>query len=162
MQPAKYMSWRDITLAGYGYPRVRNQGCVLIGGRRAPLVGGVAMDAFMVDTTDLPEVRLQDEVVLMGRQGADEISAHEVAATVAKRASTSSKPRNTADSSRAGTWPGRRSQPVPRPPQIANGTRAIQPGQALSTKSEIFIILNNHNMLSARHLQNRREISIYK
>lgn len=106
MQPAKYMSWRDITLAGYGYPRVRNQGCVLIGGRRAPLVGGVAMDAFMVDTTDFPEVRLQDEVVLMGRQGADEISAHEVAATVAKRASTSSKPRNTADSSRAGTWPG--------------------------------------------------------
>jgi alanine racemase len=64
---------------GDGYPRVRNQGCVLIGGRRAPLVGGVAMDAFMVDTTDLPEVRLQDEVVLMGRQGADEISAHEVA-----------------------------------------------------------------------------------
>jgi len=64
---------------GDGYPRVRNQGCVLIGGRRAPLVGGVAMDAFMVDTTDLPEVRLWDEVVLMGRQGADEISAHEVA-----------------------------------------------------------------------------------
>jgi alanine racemase len=64
---------------GDGYPRVRNQGCVLIGGRRAPLVGGVAMDAFMVDTTGLPEVRLGDEVVLMGRQGADEISAHEVA-----------------------------------------------------------------------------------
>ena len=55
---------------GDGFPRVRNQGCVLIGGRRAPLVGGVAMDAFMVDTTDLPEVRLWDEVVLMGPQGA--------------------------------------------------------------------------------------------
>jgi alanine racemase len=64
---------------GDGYPRLRNQGCVLIGGRRASLVGGVAMDAFMVDITELPEVRLQDEVVLMGRQGADEISAHEVA-----------------------------------------------------------------------------------
>jgi alanine racemase len=64
---------------GDGYPRMRNQGCVLIGGRRAPLVGGVAMDAFMVDTTDLPEVRLWDEAVLMGRQGAEEISVHEVA-----------------------------------------------------------------------------------
>jgi alanine racemase len=64
---------------GDGFPRVRNQGCVLIGGRRAPLVGGVAMDALMVDTTDLPEVRLWDEVVLMGRQGKEEISADEVA-----------------------------------------------------------------------------------
>jgi alanine racemase len=64
---------------GDGFPRVRNQGCVLIGGRRAPVVGGVAMDAFMVDTTDLPEVRLWDEAVLMGRQGSDEISADEVA-----------------------------------------------------------------------------------
>jgi alanine racemase len=64
---------------GDGYPRLRNQGWVLIGGRRAPLVGGVAMDAFMVDTTDLPDVQLWDQVVLMGRQGADEISVHEVA-----------------------------------------------------------------------------------
>jgi alanine racemase len=64
---------------GDGYPRLRNEGCVLIGGRRAPLVGGVAMDAFMVDTTDLPQVGLGDEVVLMGRQGADEISVHELA-----------------------------------------------------------------------------------
>jgi alanine racemase len=64
---------------GDGFPRVRNQGCVLIGGRRAPLVGGVAMDAFMVDVTDLSEVRLWDEVVLMGRQGAEEISADEIA-----------------------------------------------------------------------------------
>jgi alanine racemase len=64
---------------GDGYPRVRNQGCVLIGGRRAPLVGGVAMDAFMVDTTGLPEVHLWDEIVLMGRQGGEEISADEIA-----------------------------------------------------------------------------------
>ena len=65
---------------GDGYPRLRNQGCVLIGGRRAPLVGGVAMDAFMVDITDLPAARLWDEVVLMGRQGSEEISVHELAA----------------------------------------------------------------------------------
>jgi alanine racemase len=67
--------------AGYGdgFPRMRNMGCVLIGGKRAPLVGGVAMDAFTVDVTDMPEVKAWDEVVLMGRQGAEEISAHEVA-----------------------------------------------------------------------------------
>jgi alanine racemase len=64
---------------GDGYPRLRNEGCVLIGGRRAPIVGGVAMDAFMVDTTELPEIKLWDEVVLMGRQGNEEISVHEVA-----------------------------------------------------------------------------------
>ena len=64
---------------GDGYPRLRNQGSVLIGGRRAPLVGGVAMDAFMVDTTDLPQVNQWDEVVLMGKQGAEEISVHELA-----------------------------------------------------------------------------------
>jgi alanine racemase len=67
--------------AGYGdgFPRVRNVGCVLIRGKRAPLVGGVAMNAFMVDITDVPSARLGDEAVLMGKQGAEEISAHEVA-----------------------------------------------------------------------------------
>ncbi|MDB6018497.1 MAG: Alanine racemase [Pedosphaera sp.] len=64
---------------GDGFPRVRNQGCVLIGGKRAPLVGGVAMDALTVDVTDLPAVQLWDEVVLMGRQGTEEISVNEVA-----------------------------------------------------------------------------------
>ncbi len=64
---------------GDGFPRMRNQGCVLIGGQRAPLVGGVAMDALTVDVTGLPGVRLWDEVVVMGRQGGEEISVHEVA-----------------------------------------------------------------------------------
>src|SRR5205823_14391872 len=64
---------------GDGFPRVRNQGCALIQGRRAPLIGGVAMDAAMVDITDIPEARLWDEAVLMGRQGGEEISVHEVA-----------------------------------------------------------------------------------
>ncbi|MDB6064395.1 MAG: Alanine racemase [Pedosphaera sp.] len=64
---------------GDGFPRVRNQGCVLVAGRRAPLVGGVAMDALTVDVTEIPEARLWDEVVLMGRQGAEEISVHELA-----------------------------------------------------------------------------------
>jgi alanine racemase len=64
---------------GDGFPRVRNQGCALIHGRRASIVGGVAMDALMVDITGIPEAKLWDEAVLMGRQGAEEISVHEVA-----------------------------------------------------------------------------------
>ncbi|HXF09566.1 MAG TPA: alanine racemase, partial [Desulfuromonadaceae bacterium] len=39
---------------GDGFPRVRNEGAALIRGRRAPLVGGIAMDALMVDITDIP------------------------------------------------------------------------------------------------------------
>ena len=64
---------------GDGFPRVRNQGFALIRGRRAPLVGGTAMDALTVDITDLPEAQLWDEAVLMGRQGQEEISVHEIA-----------------------------------------------------------------------------------
>ena len=64
---------------GDGLPRVRNQGCALIHGRRAPIVGGTAMDAVTVDITDIPAAQLWDEAVLMGRQGEEEISVHEVA-----------------------------------------------------------------------------------
>ena len=64
---------------GDGFPRVRNEGCVLIHGRRAPLVGGVAMDAITVDITDIPDAHVWDEAVIMGQQGSDEISVHEVA-----------------------------------------------------------------------------------
>ncbi len=64
---------------GDGFPRVRNQGSVLIHGRRAPLIGGIAMDALMVDITDLPEAQMWDEAVIMGRQGGEEITVHEIA-----------------------------------------------------------------------------------
>jgi alanine racemase len=64
---------------GDGFPRVRNQGFGLVRGRRAPLVGGVAMDALTLDVTDIPEAQTWDEVVLMGRQGTDEITVHELA-----------------------------------------------------------------------------------
>jgi alanine racemase len=64
---------------GDGFPRVRNQGFALIRGCRAPLVGGVAMDALTVDITDIPQAQLWDEAVLMGRQGDLEISVHDVA-----------------------------------------------------------------------------------
>ena len=64
---------------GDGFPRVRNQGSALIAGRRVPIVGGVAMDALTVDITELPEVAVGAEAVLMGRQGDDEITAQELA-----------------------------------------------------------------------------------
>jgi alanine racemase len=65
---------------GDGYPRLRNAGHVLAGGRRAPLIGGVAMDAMGVDLTDAPGVGLWDEAVLLGTQGDAEITAHDIAA----------------------------------------------------------------------------------
>jgi len=64
---------------GDGFPRVRNQGAVLIHGKRAPVVGGNAMDAMMVDITDIPETRVWDDVVVMGKQGKEEIDVHELA-----------------------------------------------------------------------------------
>ena len=64
---------------GDGFPRVRNQGAVLIHGQRAPLIGSIAMDAIMVDITHIPQAKLWDEAVIMGQQGNEEISVHEVA-----------------------------------------------------------------------------------
>lgn len=64
---------------GDGFPRVRNTGHVLIRGRRAPVVGGVAMDAFTVDITHIPEAALGDEAVILGRQGTEELTARDMA-----------------------------------------------------------------------------------
>ncbi|NPV68775.1 MAG: alanine racemase [Anaerolineae bacterium] len=65
---------------GDGYPRLLSgQGAVLINGRRAPLIGRVAMDQFVVDVSEVGPVAQDDEVVLLGRQGADVISAEELA-----------------------------------------------------------------------------------
>jgi len=64
---------------GDGFPRVRNQGGVLLHGRRAPLIGGIAMDALMVDITDIPEAQMWDEAVIMGQQGGEEITVHDIA-----------------------------------------------------------------------------------
>ena len=64
---------------GDGFPRVRNLGTALIHGRRAPLVGTTAMDSIMVDITEIPAAQLWDEAVILGRQGAEAISAPEIA-----------------------------------------------------------------------------------
>ncbi len=63
-----------------GYLRkLSNKAQVLIGGRRAPVCGRVCMNATLVDVTDLPPVHIGDEVVLLGRQGEEEITADEIA-----------------------------------------------------------------------------------
>lgn len=57
-----------------------NKGSVLIGGRRCPIVGTVCMDLIMVDVTELENVKIGDEAVIIGKQGDEEITAEEVAA----------------------------------------------------------------------------------
>lgn len=52
---------------------------VLVCGRRAPLIGTVCMDMLMADVTDIPDVSLEDEVVLMGAQGNERITPDELA-----------------------------------------------------------------------------------
>ncbi|MFH0837819.1 MAG: alanine racemase [Patescibacteria group bacterium] len=64
-----------------GYVRLlSSKGHVLIHGKRAPVIGRVCMNMIMVDVTHIPEVKLEDEVVLIGRQGKEEITAEEMAA----------------------------------------------------------------------------------
>lgn len=66
---------------GDGYHRaLSNKGVMLIRGRRAPIVGRVCMDQTMVDVTDIPDASVGDEVVLLGKQGDEEIDAEELAA----------------------------------------------------------------------------------
>jgi alanine racemase len=71
-----------LVACGYadGLPRAcSNRGRVLIRGQRAPLVGTVSMDMAMADVSHLPEVEAGDEVVVLGRQGDDEITLDEFA-----------------------------------------------------------------------------------
>lgn len=63
-----------------GYHRLlSNQGAVLVRGHRAPVVGNVCMDLTMVDVTDIPGVQQGEEVVLLGAQGGETVSADEMA-----------------------------------------------------------------------------------
>ena len=64
---------------GDGYARgLSNRGEVLIRGKRARILGRVCMDQFMVDVTDIPDTVFMDEVVLIGRDGDDEITVEEL------------------------------------------------------------------------------------
>lgn len=52
---------------GDGYPRsLSNRGYVLIHGKKAPILGRICMDQFMVDVTDIPNAKLLDTVTLLG------------------------------------------------------------------------------------------------
>ena len=63
-----------------GFPRaLSNRGEVLVGGRRAPVIGRVCMDMMLVDLTGHESVEVGQEVVLMGRQGQEVITAEEIA-----------------------------------------------------------------------------------
>jgi alanine racemase len=63
-----------------GYPRtLSGKGEVLIGGRRAPVVGAVNMDSITVDVTDIGPVQLGAEAVLIGRQGDESVTVEECA-----------------------------------------------------------------------------------
>ncbi len=63
-----------------GYDRrLSNQAWVLVRGRRAPVRGRVCMNLTLVDVTDVPDVELGDEVVLLGRQGDQQITADHLA-----------------------------------------------------------------------------------
>ena len=63
-----------------GYPRaLGNRARVLVGGQPLPVVGRVCMNMMMVDVTDLPAASVGDQVVLLGRQGAAEVTAEELA-----------------------------------------------------------------------------------
>ena len=81
-----HQTTRTTTMAlipiGYSDGFVRSmagRASVLVRGKRAPLLGRVSMNNIVVDVTDIPGVALEDEVVLIGRQGGDEISMEEFA-----------------------------------------------------------------------------------
>lgn len=60
----------------------RHFGEALVRGARAPIVGRVCMDQTMIDVTHIPGVTMGDEVVLIGAQGAERITAEDVGARV--------------------------------------------------------------------------------
>ena len=64
---------------GDGYPRsLSNKGHVLIHGKKAPILGRVCMDQFMVDVTGIPEAAQGDEVTLIGCDGEESITMEEL------------------------------------------------------------------------------------
>lgn len=65
-----------------GYPRaLSNKGVVLINGKRAKIIGRVCMDQFMIDVTDVPNVKVGDQVTLVGKDKDEFLSCEEVSET---------------------------------------------------------------------------------
>ncbi len=70
-----------IVTCGYadGYRRVySNKSHVLVGGKRVAVIGRVAMDYLMIDLTDIPDPKVGTEVILLGSDGCDRITALEL------------------------------------------------------------------------------------
>lgn len=68
--------------AGYGdgYPRsLSGKGEILVCGKRAPILGRICMDQFMVDVTDIPQAREWETVTLLGQDGDETITMEELA-----------------------------------------------------------------------------------
>jgi len=81
-----YKTRKEMTVAtlpvgyGDGYPRfLSNKGHVLIRGRKAGILGTVTMDQILVDITNIPEARMNDMAVLIGKQEKEEITSHDIA-----------------------------------------------------------------------------------
>ncbi len=81
-----FMTRRESLIAtipiGYadGYSRaLSGRGEALVRGTRVPVIGRICMDMCMLDVSGVPGVREQDEVVLIGRQGAEKITANDIA-----------------------------------------------------------------------------------
>ena len=65
---------------GDGYHRsASGKACVLIHGRRAAVIGRICMDQMVADVTDIPDVKPGDEVILIGREGHEQITAEDLA-----------------------------------------------------------------------------------
>ena len=84
-----YVTTRETRVAtipvGYadGYRRcLSGNFYVLIRGKKAPILGRVCMDQMMVDVTDIPDVTLNDRVVLVGKSGDEEITMEQLAAAM--------------------------------------------------------------------------------
>jgi alanine racemase len=84
---ATFETQRDSLIAtlplGYddGYARaLSNRGRVIVRGEFAPVVGRVSMDLTLIDVTDVAGVELNDQVTLLGADGASEITAEEIGA----------------------------------------------------------------------------------
>ncbi len=66
---------------GDGYPRAMSEkGYVLIHGKKAPILGRVCMDQMMVDVTDIKDAKIMDLVVLIGKDGNEEITMEDLGA----------------------------------------------------------------------------------
>jgi len=80
-----FIAKRPTTIAvvpiGYadGYDRkLSNKGWMMVSGKKSPVIGDVTMDATMIDITDIPDVKIGDEVIIMNKS----ISAWDIAKTV--------------------------------------------------------------------------------